>query len=195
MVDPTYLDEVGYEDADKLFGKFEIVVEGNRYTSHNARKHKIETYGNVTKVSYKFHGFEVNFKYDLGKSDCSHDMIFKVTVKNTAERFLIVEDFRVWTSFAYVMFRDTDVIRNMEQSCAAFPAISPSYSKVALYRRSNKGPHLGMYQLRGETKSVGTYCEYTNLFFDNVSPSLDGILFHQLVLAGGYVGSDEPKSD
>ncbi|WP_211751805.1 hypothetical protein, partial [Paenibacillus dakarensis] len=71
-------------------------------------------------------------------------------------------------------------------STAVFPSISKSFTKLACVRRSNKGPHLGLYQINGETKSVGTFCRYENLFFENASPSLDGILFHQLIFAGGY---------
>ena len=48
------------------------------------------------------------------------------------------------------------------------------------------GESLGFYQIKGQTKSVGTYCDYLNLFFEDVSPSLDGMLFHKLYLAGGY---------
>ena len=61
--------------------------------------------------------------------------------------------------------------------------------------RNNQGPHLGVYQTAGETFSVGTYCAYENLFFENVSPSLDGILFHKLILAGGYAEDEGPLKD
>ena len=43
---------------------------------------------------------------------------------------------------------------------------------------------MGFYQVEGEALSIGTYCDYENLFFENVSPSLDGMLFHKLYLAG-----------
>ena len=89
-------------------------------------------------------------------------------------------------SLAYVMFRDKNVRRNAEQSAAVFPSISPNYTKLAAVRRTAGMKNLGVYQLSGTVRSVGTYCEYTNRFFVNVSPSLDGLLFHQLVLAGGY---------
>ncbi|MCC3237601.1 hypothetical protein LLE95_08160, partial [Pediococcus acidilactici] len=44
-------------------------------------------------------------------------------------------------------------------------------------------------------QSVGTYNEYCNRFFENVSPSLDGMLFHQLVLAGGYPNAKQAPTD
>ena len=98
-------------------------------------------------------------------------------------------------SLAYVMFRDKNVRRNAEQSAAVFPSISPNYTKLAAVRRTAGMKNLGVYQLSGTVRSVGTYCEYTNRFFENVSPSLDGLLFHQLVLAGGYPQGTAPYND
>ncbi len=93
------------------------------------------------------------------------------------------------------MYRDKNVLKNINESCTITPSISKDFTRLAMVRNNNKGPNLGMYQTWGQTKSVGTYCEYSNLFFENISPSLDGILFHQLVLAGGYEEKDMPYHD
>ena len=78
------------------------------------------------------------------------------------------------------------MLRNIHNSAAVFPSISTDYTKLSMVRRDGTGTNLGLYQVKGKTKSVGTYCDYENLFFENVSPSLDGMLFHKLYLAGGY---------
>ena len=97
-----------------------------------------------------------------------------------------IKEFGIWTSFAYVMFRDKNVLKNIHNSAAVFPFISKDYTKLSMVRRDGSGESLGFYQIKGQTKSVGTYCDYLNLFFEDVSPSLDGMLFHKLYLAGGY---------
>src|SRR5699024_8156198 len=56
---------------------------------------------------------------------------------------------------------------------------------IAVMRRSKNEPSIGMYQTEGETLSVGTYCQFENKFYEDVSPSLDGLLSHRLVFAGG----------
>src|SRR5699024_9523755 len=56
-------------------------------------------------------------------------------------------------------------------------------------------PNLGVYQTSGNVLSVGTFNEYTNRFFEDVSPSLDGMLFHEFVLAGGYDQDQRPHHD
>lgn len=73
-------------------------------------------------------------------------------------------------SLAYVMFRDKNVRRNAEQSAAVFPSISPNYTKLAAARRTVGMKKLGVYQLSGTVRSVGTYCEYTNRFLKMFHP-------------------------
>ena len=60
-----------------------------------------------------------------------------ITLVNKTDRKLDITEFGIWIFYAYVMFRDKNVLRNIHNSAAVFP-------------------------------------------------SLDGMLFHKLYLAGGY---------
>ncbi len=183
VVDEHYLESTHYDDKDKLFGNFTIAVNDKKYNGH-------DTVGNLSlseemaTVTYVFDEVEIQLNYDLGQ--CADSLVWTIQLINRTDREARISDFRVWSSFAYVMYRMNDLNLQTNHSTAIFPSISKSFTKLACVRRSHAAPHLGLYQLDGETKSIGTYCKYENLFFENVSPSLDGILFHQLVLAGGY---------
>lgn len=183
VVDEGYLDQVHYDDKDKLFGNFSISIDDKKYNSHEIRAEMSLSKESAT-VSYVLDGAELLFKYDLSQS--ADSLFWTIQLTNRTDTDVYISDFRVWSSFAYVMYRINDLNMQTEHSAAVFPSISKDFTKMACVRRSNHAPHLGIYQLNGETKSVGTYCEYENLFFENVSPSLDGILFHQLIFAGGY---------
>lgn len=183
VVNERYLDQVHYEDKDKLFGHFSISMNGTNYNSHTVSG-KISLSEESATVAYVLDEVDVLLKYDLGQS--ADALFWTIQLINRTDRDIYISDFRVWSSFAYVMYRINDLELQTQHSAAVFPSISKHFTKMACVRRSNQAPHLGIYQLNGETKSVGTYCEYENLFFENVSPSLDGVLFHQLVLAGGY---------
>lgn len=140
--------------------------------------------GQQAAVAYDFGEVKIVLEYDLARDE--EALYWTVRMQNKTEKALKVTDFGIWASFAYVMFRDRDVLRNIHNSAAVFPYISTDYTKLNVVRRDNQGGNLGMYQTKGRTFSVGTYCDYENLFFENVSPSLDGMLFHRLILAGGY---------
>jgi hypothetical protein len=193
IIDPDYLDEAGYDERDKFFGEFTLVVGGRPVTSQEVRRLVDASAPLVERVMYELPEARIEVRYDLGADP--HALDFSVAVENTTGGRLVLGQLAVWTPFAYVMFRDVDVQRNMHDSVAAFPMVSPDCTKLALHRRSNVAPHLGLYQTTGETLSIGTWCTFTNRFFDNVSPSLDGMLFHQLVLAGGYPAGREPVRD
>ncbi|NAZ75232.1 hypothetical protein GTQ99_07315 [Kineococcus sp. T13] len=193
VIDPGYLHEAGYEETDKLFGEFTAVLGGRAFTSGRVQRGVDSSAPLAHQVSYELPGAHLQVGYDLGADP--HALDFTITLENTTEQAVVLEQLAVWTPFAYVMFRDADVRRNMHHSVAVFPSISPDYTKLALHRRSGDAPHLGVYQRTGRTLSVGTWCAYTNRFFENASPSLDGMLFHQLVLAGGYPPDQEPLSD
>lgn len=183
VVDPAYPASLGYDDRDKLFGHFALTVNGADYGSYGAPAPLIEQTGETgLSLSYRFAGFDVSVAYDM-RADGALD--WHIRLASRSGEPLRVDSFKVWASVAYIMYRDSDVERNMKTSCAVFPSISPHFSKLACVRRSNEGPHLGLYALAGTTRSVGTYCRFTNDFFKNVSPSLDGILYHQLVLIDG----------
>jgi len=183
VIDSAYLNKSGYEEKERLFGDFSLAIDGEILTSAHIMP-TISKNGAQATVIYAFEQVEVIIKYDLTQSEDS--LVWNITMKNHTAKELHITDFIIWSSFAYVMYRINDLNLQTNHSAAVFPSISNDYSKLACVRRSNEAPHLGMYQTKGQTLSVGTYCAYKNLFFESVSPSLDGILFHQLVLAGGY---------
>lgn len=194
VVDPAYLLMCGYKDDDKLFGEFEIVTFGEKRKSINAKHRQVKTEKYKTSVIYDDKSVRMEVIYNL--RDAEYDGLdFKVKITNKTNESFQINDFRLWTSFAHIMYRDKNVLTNINKSCTITPSISKDFTRLAMVRNNNKGPNLGMFQTWGETKSIGTYCEYSNLFFENVSPSLDGILFHQLVLAGGYEEKDVPYHD
>lgn len=183
VVDESYIEKVYSNDKDKLFGNFSISIDGKEYRSDKMCG-KLNQTNALAAVTYTCDEVDVLFYFDLGQNDDS--LLWTIQLINRANREVCISDFRVWSSLAYVMYRINDLDMQTNHSTAVFPSISKSFTKLACVRRSNTAPHLGIYQVKGETKSVGTYCRYENLFFENVSPSLDGILFHQLIFAGGY---------
>jgi hypothetical protein len=190
VIDPAYIRACGYPDEDKLFGHFTVRVNGTDYISSQSEAPRIERVNpQRVDVIYAFSEFEVHCTYDLESGD---SLGWQIALNNKSKEDLTIESFFVWSSVAYVMFKDPNVLRNISQSCAVFPSISENFSKFACVRRSNQGPHLGMYALQGSTQSMGTYCRFENNFFKNVSPSLDGLLYHQLVLVGQ--GTDDPAA-
>jgi hypothetical protein len=191
VIDHNYMQEVGYPDGDKLFGHFRLRVNQTEYDSSNAGPPAIRRIRpNVIQLVYSFELVDIHMTYD-GETD-DESLRWTITLSNRSEEDVSIEGFTVWSSIAYVMFRDANLNRNIEHSCAVFPSISKVFTKLACVRRSNKGPHLGIYSVKGETQSVGTYCRFENNFFKNVSPSLDGMLYHQLVLVG--TGSTDPRA-
>ncbi|AKP65218.1 hypothetical protein FC99_GL001945 [Levilactobacillus koreensis JCM 16448] len=190
VVDPAYLKQVGYQDEDKLFGEFTLTVGDKTYRSVDFEPNVLTTDDDIT-VSYMIAGLVIVETYRLVGKQVQWDIV----VQNPTDDFITLENFGVWASLAYVMFRDKNVHRNMSDSAAVFPSISANFTKLAGVRRDNQGPNLGLFQTAGVTQSVGTYNEWTNRFFENVSPSLDGLLFHQLELAGGYRHGEETAND
>lgn len=190
VVDPTYLDKVGYQDADKLFGEFTLTVDDQVYRSQGVQPQISECSEGVT-VTYQLAGLVVIETYQL----VANQVQWQIDVQNPTSKSVNITHFGVWSSLAYVMFRDKNVRRNMSDSAAIFPSVSPNFTKLAGVRRDNQGPNLGLFQTSGSMQSVGTYNEWTNRFFENVSPSLDGLLFHRLELVGGYQPGEAPNSD
>lgn len=190
VVAPDYLDQVGYRDQDKLFGEFQLVVNGTPYQSTDYQPELVTDDHNST-VNYRLPLVDLREDYDAS----GQELRWGIKLKNTSRQSISIDHLGIWLSLAYIMYRDADVQRNAEQSAAVFPTISPSFTKLAAVRRKSGLPNLGCYQLTGTVRSVGTFAEYTNRFFENVSPSLDGLLFHQLVLAGGYPHGQAPHND
>lgn len=183
VIEDTYLQQAGYQDMDKLFGLFDITADGEK-TGSEAVNPVIKEEQSKIEIGYDFEKFKVKIIYDLSVD--AEALFWKIELENNIQKKIQITDFGIWVSFAYVMFRDKNVLRNIHNSAAVFPSISTDYTKLSMVRRDGTGTNLGLYQVKGKTKSVGTYCDYENLFFENVSPSLDGMLFHKLYLAGGY---------
>ncbi|MBM9930482.1 hypothetical protein JMK98_08290 [Pediococcus pentosaceus] len=190
VIDPDYLEEVGYGDKDKLFGEFTLTISGEKINSIDLNP-KFSKSKDKSVVSFNVEDLLITETY----INTERGLKWNINVKNLSEDKIELDNLGVWTSLAYVMYRDKNIMRNANQSAAVFSSISPDFTKLAAVRRDNTSPNLGMYQTDGKVLSVGTYNEYSNRFFENVSPSLDGLLFHQLVLAGGYDKKLEPKND
>jgi len=185
VVSEDYLKKADFFDKeqDKLFGHFTLVANGNDLSAQQVLPSISQT-NSKTMITYSYPEIlDVIFIYDLASSD---GLIWAIELKNKSSQTLEISEFGIWTSLAYVMYRENDLNLQTNHSTAVFPSISENFTKLACVRRSNQAPHLGMFQLEGKTQSIGTYCCYENLFFENASPSLDGILFHKLMLAGGY---------
>lgn len=183
VIEEEYLQHAGYQDSDKLFGYFDLIA-GGKNLSNGAVAPVIKEDDEKTEILYDFDDLVVKMQYDLGKSE--KELYWTIQLGNKTNDPIHVSEFGIWLSFAYVMFRDKNVLRNIHDSAAVFPSISTNYTKLSIVRRDGENDNLGMYQTKGETRTIGTYCDYENLFFENVSPSLDGMLFHKLYLAGGY---------
>ena len=184
VIDSSYLKETGYKkDLDKLFGNFDLTADGQKMSSDQVNI-QINEKGGKTEVIYDLPILRVKMTYDFEQNE--NELHWNIQLNNKTTKVIDISEFGIWISFAYVMFRDKNVLRNIHNSAAVFPSISKNYTKLSIVRRDGEAENLGMYQVKGETLSVGTYCAYENLFFENVSPSLDGMLFHKLYLAGGY---------
>lgn len=190
VIDPEYLKVAGYEDADKLFGEFEMTVTGKKYRSIDQQPTLLKD-ENHSRATFHVNGLVVTQEFEL----VADSLKWHFSIENTGDEDTTIDNLGLWASIAYVMFRDKNVQRNANQSAAVFPQISDNYTKLAAVRRDNTTPNMGVYQTAGKVLSVGTFNEYENRFFENVSPSLDGMLFHEIVLAGGYDDDQRPTKD
>lgn len=188
VVDPAYLAEVGYDDKDKLFGEWTAVVNGRTVNSFDLIPTIVQDNDHSAVISFDADGFTISLTYWLEEEQIRWGI---EGINRTGEP-LRIDGFHVWFSLAYVMFRDEDVLRNIRQSCAVFAHIGGDFSKFAAIRRSNEAPHLGIYGIKGRTAAFGSFCRYENRFLEQVSPSLDGLLFHRLSLIED--GSSMPES-
>ncbi|ATF40630.1 hypothetical protein [Weissella paramesenteroides] len=183
VIDNQYLKQTDFDESDKLFGEFTITINGQKIDSHDLEP-TITSDSSRAVVTYNLQQkVQVIFIYDLADDN---QLDWEISLKNLTTDELTINNFGVWLSLAYVMFRDKNVAKNIHESAAVYPSISRDFTKINAVRRDNQSGNLGIYQTAGKTLSVGTYAAYNNLFFENVSPSLDGMLFHQLILAGGY---------
>ena len=136
VMDAAYLKETGYQDDDKLFGEFELIADGKTFSSRGyspevkEEKEKVE-------IVYDFPVVKVLFVYDLESGN--ENLRWKITLVNKTDKKLEVTEFGIWISYAYVMFRDKNVLRNIHNSAAVFPSISENYTKLAIVRRDGEG--------------------------------------------------------
>lgn len=191
VVDPRYLQEVGFQDdEEKLFGEWSMLLNGKMFQSsmyapkikkHNPHHATVEFADLPVKIllSYMLEGERLRWGIDLS---------------NESNTSIEIQGLHVWFSLAYIMFRTQDVYRNMRESCALFTHLGGDFAKFAAVRRSNEGPHLGIYALKGHTATIGSYCRYRNRFLEQVSPSLDGLLYHRLSLVEDGASMKESAS-
>ena len=63
VVEDTYLEQADYQDADKLFGHFDMTVDGKKACS-NAVTPIIQEEKDKITVVFDFVGFQVTMEYD-----------------------------------------------------------------------------------------------------------------------------------
>ena len=103
VIEEAYLSQAGYQDADKLFGYFDITADGKQ---RNSREFSpvIEKEGAEITVTYDFGNMKIIMIYDMGKND--GELHWTIHLVNQEKKDIWISDFGVWISFAYVMFRD-----------------------------------------------------------------------------------------
>lgn len=134
VMEDTYLQQAGYQDADKMFGYFDIVADGKKAGNNGLMSFLKEEKDKIT-VTFSAKGFQVKMTYDLGKDE--EALFWTIQLKNLMEKEIKIEEFGVWISFAYVMFRDKNVLRNIHNSAAVFPSVSTDYTKLSAVRRDD----------------------------------------------------------
>jgi len=179
VIDAQYVKDAGYADQDKRFGQWTALVDDELIESIHLQPHIEMVNDQSAKVTFSHHKFKVQYEYLL---DHNGEWKWNIRCSNPADYSVEVQGFHSWFSLAYIMFRDLDVLRNMKHSCAVFPHLGGDFAKFAAMRRSNEAPHLAIYSTGARVAAFGTYCSYVNRFLEQVSPSLDGILYHRLSL-------------
>lgn len=187
VIDAQYVEEAGYRDQDKRFGHWSAVVDDEWIESAALETRLQIVEHQAAAVSFLHSKFAVQYEYLLNKAGELH---WTIQCTNLQDSSITVTGFHSWFSLAYIMFRDTNVLRNMKHSCALFPHLGGDFSKFAAMRRSNEAPHLAIYSTGERVAAFGTHCSYENRFLEQVSPSLDGVLYHRLsfVEDGGSMG-------
>ncbi len=126
MIEDSYLQEKNYKDADKLFGFFELIADKEKFGSQMSVPVLKETEKGI-EVVYEFETLKVKQFYDLGKDE--EVLFWSIELENKSRKRMNIKEFGIWISFAYVMFRDKNVLKNIHNSAAVFPFISKDYTK------------------------------------------------------------------
>ncbi|WNS43124.1 hypothetical protein [Paenibacillus sp. MMS20-IR301] len=177
VIDAGYVKEAGYSDEDKRFGQWSVTADGERIESTSLQPHIEVVEDQAATVTFVHDKLTVQYEYLL---DTHGEWTWSIRCFNPSKAAVLLSGFHSWFSLAYIMFRDHDVLRNIKHSCAVFPHVGGDYSKFAAVRRSNEAPHLAVYSTGERVAAFGTYCSYVNRFLEQVSPSLDGMLYHRL---------------
>lgn len=177
VIDLQYVKDAGYSDQDKRFGQWSAMIDNEMIESDNLQAHIEVVDDQSATVVFVHDKFKVQYEYLLNHNG---EWKWSIRCSNPTNHPVKVNGFHCWFSLAYIMFRDRDVLRNMKHSCAVFPHLGGDFSKFAAMRRSNEAPHLAIYSTGNRVAAFGTYCSYVNRFLEQVSPSLDGMLYHRL---------------
>lgn len=177
VIDSQYVVEAGYANQHKRFGQWSATVDDVLIESVNLQPHIEVVSDQSAIVTFLHDAFKVQYEYLLHQNG---EWKWIIRCSNPAQNCVKVSGFHSWLSLAYIMFRDPDVLKNMKHSCAVFPHLGGDFAKFAAMRRSNEAPHLAIYSTGDRVAAFGTYCCYTNRFLEQVSPSLDGMLYHRL---------------
>lgn len=121
VMDEGYLKEAGYKEQDKLFGEFDIIADGTKISS-NETIPQIKKGDAKADIKYNFEKLSVEFIYDLQKR--KDGLCWEVRVTNNTNEEISIDEFGIWISFAYVMFRDKNVEKNIHNSAAVFTSVS-----------------------------------------------------------------------
>ncbi|TCN01033.1 hypothetical protein EV294_101485 [Paenibacillus sp. BK033] len=177
VIDAQYAKDAGYSSQDKRFGQWSAVIDDEKIESVNLQPQIHFVDDKSAAVIFLHNKFKVEYEYLLNHNG---EWRWNIRCSNPTDYSIKVNGFHSWFSLAYIMFRDPDVLKNMKHSCAVFPHLGGDFSKFAAMRRSNEAPHLAIYSTGERVTAFGTYCSYLNRFLEQVSPSLDGMLYHRL---------------
>lgn len=177
VIDSQYVEDAGYSNQDKRFGQWSAMIDDEMIESVDLQPH-IEVMDDQSAIITFLHDkFKVQYEYLLNHNG---ELKWNIRCTNPTNVPAKVNGFHSWFSLAYIMFRDPNVLRNMKHSCAVFPHLGGDFAKFAAMRRSNEAPHLAIYSTGNRVAAFGSYCSYLNRFLEQISPSLDGILYHRL---------------
>ena len=109
VVDPAYLNKCNYKDDDKLFGESEIVTFGEKWLSLKSKNRKVLKEDFKTTVIFDDRRIKLEVIYNLQDADYE-GLDFKVKLTNKTNENYQINDFRVWTPFAHIMYRDKNVL-------------------------------------------------------------------------------------
>ncbi|MFD1884925.1 hypothetical protein [Paenibacillus wenxiniae] len=177
VIDADYVTKAGYADEDKRFGQWSVIADGEWIESTSLPLHIEVVEDQAATVHFAHPKLTVQHEYVLNNDG---EWTWNIRCSNPSHSAVVLSGFHCWFSLAYIMFRDHNVLKNMNHSCAVFPHLGGDYSKFAAVRRSNEAPHLAVYSTGERVAALGTHCSYVNRFLEQVSPSLDGMLYHRL---------------